>query len=177
MMTDRMAIRSFVAALVLVFVLPLVGAVPWAEAVAAPEGTGLPLPRFVKLRASEVNMRTGPGVQYPVEWVYNRRNLPVEVIAEYNTWRKVRDWQGTQGWVHQSMLGGERAMIIIGKLRTLRTDPDTQSTPIAHVEPGVVGRLVDCPADGGWCKVELDQHAGWLRRVEFWGVYPGETVK
>ena len=64
------------------------------------EGSGLPLPRFVSLRADQVNLRTGPGVQYPVEWVYQRKDLPVEIIAEYRTWRKIRDWQSTQGWVH-----------------------------------------------------------------------------
>ena len=72
------------------------------------EETILPLPRFVSLRANQVRLRTGPGVQYPIEWVYQRQYLPVEIIAEYRTWRKIRDWQSTQGWVHQSMLSGNR---------------------------------------------------------------------
>ena len=92
-----------------------------STAQAQTNGSGLPLPRFVSLRAAEVNMRTGPGVQYPVEWVYRRQALPMEVIAEYGTWRKVRDWQGTQGWVHQSMLGGRRTLIVTGKVRTVRS--------------------------------------------------------
>ncbi|MDP6882831.1 MAG: SH3 domain-containing protein, partial [Rhodospirillales bacterium] len=83
---------------------PVLAGTGWA----APEGTGLPLPRFVNLRANEANMRTGPGVQYPVEWVFVRPDLPLEVIAEYRTWRKVRDWQGTQGWMHQSMLDSRK---------------------------------------------------------------------
>ncbi|HEC14175.1 MAG TPA: hypothetical protein ENI72_00310, partial [Rhodospirillales bacterium] len=86
-------------------------------ATAVEKGSGLPLPRFVSLRVNEVNMRTGPGVQYPIEWVYSRQYLPMEVIAEYSTWRKVRDWQGGQGWVHQSMLGGRRSFIVTGTTR------------------------------------------------------------
>jgi len=144
---------------------------------AAPEGTGLPLPRFVNLRAGEVNMRTGPGVQYPVEWVYQRQNLPVEIVAEHRTWRKVRDWQGTQGWVHQSMLGGRRTFVVTGAVRTLRDKADARSTSVARAEPGVVGRLLECPKDSGWCKVEIEAFQGWLRRVDFWGVNPNEVVK
>ena len=98
----------------------LFSAVAPALQAAANKGTGLPLPRFVSLRAGEVNLRTGPGVQHPVDWVYHRQNLPLEIIAEYGTWRKIRDWQGTQGWVHQSMVGAKRTFIITGGTRTLR---------------------------------------------------------
>ena len=97
---------------------------------AAAKGTGLPLPRFVSLRAGEVNRRTGPGVQYPVDWVYHRQRLPVEIIAEYGTWRKVRDWQGTQGWIHQSMVGAKRTFIVTGDTRTMRREDDSKSGPV-----------------------------------------------
>ncbi len=162
---------------ILLFVLAavLLSAAPPASA--APEGTGLPLPRFVHLRAGEVNMRTGPGVQYPVEWVYQRQNLPLEVIAEHRTWRKVRDWQGTQGWVHQSMLGGRRTLIVTGAVRTLRDKADARSAPVARAEPGVVGRLLECPKGSGWCRVEVEGLKGWLRRVDFWGARPTELVE
>ncbi len=146
-------------------------------ALAQTNGSGLPLPRFVSLRAGEVNMRTGPGVQYPVEWVYRRQSLPMEVIAEYGTWRKVRDWQGTQGWVHQSMLGGRRTLIVTGKVRTLRSRQNTQSPPVARLEPGVIGRLLECPQDGAWCRIDAEGREGWLRRVEFWGIYRSETLE
>jgi len=139
--------------------------------------TGLPLPRFVSLRSDEVNMRTGPGVQYPVEWVYKRQFLPVEIIAEFSTWRKIRDWQGTQGWIHQSMLGGRRTLIVTGAERSLRQSAQTASSPIAKLEPGVVGRLVKCPETMGWCRVEVGGFDGWLRRVDFWGVYRNETIE
>ena len=141
------------------------------------EGTGLPLPRFVSLRATEANLRTGPGVQYPVDWVYHRQLLPFEIVAEYHTWRKVRDWEGTQGWVHQSMLDGARAIIITGSTRTLRRSMNTRSDAVARAEPGVIGRIVECPDGASWCKVEIDGFEGWLRRVEFWGVYADEVLR
>lgn len=135
-----------------------------------------PLPRFVSLRADEVKMRTGPGVQYPVEWVYHRQRLPVEIIAEYQTWRKVRDWQGTQGWIHQSLLASSRTFIVTGGVRAIREAADPDSRTVARAEAGVVGRLVECPGNGVWCRVESEGHEGWLRRVDFWGAHKTEVV-
>ncbi len=155
--------------------LVLISAAPALEA--AIKGTGLPLPRYVSLRAGEVNLRTGPGVQYPVDWVYLRQNLPMEIIAEYGTWRKVRDWQGTQGWVHQSMVSGLRALIIAGNTRTVRRKADAQSKPIAILEAGVIGKLLSCPDLNGWCRVDVAGQKGWLRRVDFWGVLKNEVVE
>ena len=143
----------------------------------ARSGSGLPLPRFVTLRSGEVNLRAGPGVRYPVEWVYKKRHLPVEVVAEYDTWRKIRDWQGTQGWVHQGMLSGKRSVIVTGDLRTLRSKPDTSANPSARLEEGVIARLLECPNGTTWCKIEADGYLGWLRKAEFWGVYSGESVE
>lgn len=148
-----------------------------APVLAQAKGSGLPLPRHVSLRGKEVNMRTGPGILYPVDWVYHRKFLPIEVIAEYGTWRKVRDWQGTQGWVHQSMLSGRRTFIVINKIRTVRSDPNTKSRGVAHLEPGVIGRLQVCPTGSTWCRVEIKGLQGWLRRIEFWGVYRYETLR
>jgi len=141
------------------------------------QGSGLPLPRFVSMRAAEINLRTGPGVQYPIEWVYRREHLPVEIIAEFRTWRKIRDWQGAQGWVHQGMLTGQRYVIVTGALRMLRTEPDFQSKPIAKLEKGVIARLKNCPASGAWCEINVGKHKGWLRTVEFWGAYPNEVLR
>jgi SH3-like domain-containing protein len=148
-----------------------------AKSVATPAATGKPLPRFVSLRADEVNLRTGPGVRYPVDWVYQSKNLPVEVIAEFGTWRKIRDVQGAQGWIHQSMLSNRRMFVVIGQMRTIRRSDDSKSSPIAKLETRVVGELRQCPDSTGWCKVSVGGHEGWLRRVEFWGVYPRETIK
>jgi len=144
---------------------------------AVAQESGLPLPRFVSLRADQVNLRTGPGVQYPIDWVYQRQDLPVEIIAEYRTWRKIRDWQSTQGWVHQSMLAGKRTAIVTGKRRSLRTSPDTKSPPVALIESGAIAALDQCPTGGGWCLLEAGNVKGWLRKVEFWGAYRDEVLK
>ncbi|MCW9035484.1 MAG: SH3 domain-containing protein [Rhodospirillales bacterium] len=147
------------------------------DSFAAGKGTGLPLPRFVSLRANEVNMRAGPSVRYPVEWVYKRNRLPVEIIAEFDTWRKIRDSQGGQGWVHKSMLSATRTFISVGKVRTLRAKADTSSAAVAKVEPNVVGRILECPLEMLWCRVVSQGYEGWLRRGEFWGVYRDEKIK
>lgn len=152
----------------------LVAATP---APAAPTGSGKPLPRFVSLRAGEVNLRTGPGVQYPVDWVYHRKGLPMEVVAEYDTWRKVRDWQGTQGWVHQSMLSRRRTVVITGSTRTLRADARAESPPVARAEASVVSRLLLCPNGIAWCQVEVDGFKGWVRRMEIWGLHRNEIFE
>lgn len=141
------------------------------------EETILPLPRFVSLRANQVRLRTGPGVQYPIEWVYQRQYLPVEIIAEYRTWRKIRDWQSTQGWVHQSMLSGNRTIIITGKRRSLRSNADAKSPPVAEIEVAAIANIESCPSGSGWCRVKTKKFTGWLRKVEFWGVYRNEVLK
>lgn len=161
-------------------ILLVFGSIPAVHApglMAQGKGTGLPLPRFVSLRAGEVNLRTGPGVQYPVDWVYLRQNLPVEIVAEYGTWRKIRDWQGTQGWVHQSMVSGARTFIVTGEPRTIRRKGDPKSPPVAIIEAGAIGKLVSCPDLGGWCRVEAANRKGWLRRVDFWSVLRNEVME
>jgi len=141
------------------------------------QNTGLPLPRFVSLRAAEVNLRTGPGVQYPVEWIFQRESLPVEIIKEYRTWRLVRDWEGTQGWMHQSMLSGKRTFLVTNKARTIRGNPEAKGKAIAIVEPGTVGEVLACPASSGWCQVRIKGLEGWLRRVDFWGTSRNEVFE
>jgi SH3-like domain-containing protein len=138
-------------------------------------GEDLPLPRFASLRSNEVNLRTGPGTNYPVDWVLTRRAMPVEVLAEFDIWRKIRDWQGTVGWVHQSMLTGNRTALIITSPRLLRSDPGGGTRAVARLEPGVIAKLLEC--SGGWCRLEADGYRGWLKRDEFFGVFPNETVK
>ena len=137
--------------------------------------TGLPVPRFVSLRSAEVNVRTGPGTRYPVEWVFVKRDIPVEITAEFDTWRRIRDWEGTEGWVHQSMLSGKRAIIVLGDVRTLRRSAGESAGGLAKVEPGVAGKLLHCQTN--WCEVNVGGYRGWLQKSEFWGVYPAETVE
>lgn len=148
-----------------------------ATAATAGETSGLPLPRFVSLRSDEVNLRAGPGVRYPIDWIYARKDLPVEVIAEFEAWRKIRDWQGTEGWVHQSMLTGRRMMVVLGAARNLRASDSESADPVAVLEPGVLGRIVQCPRNRDFCRVEVDHSQGWLKREEIWGVYKGEWIE
>jgi len=140
-----------------------------------PQGSGLPIPRFVSLRSAEVNLRAGPNVNYPIQWVFQRKDMPVEIIAEYDTWRRIRDWQGAEGWVQQLMLTGRRAVVVTGAIRTLRRTPDTDAQAVAQAKPGVMGPLLKCV--GAWCQVDLKGWRGWLKRDEFWGVYEKETVE
>lgn len=139
--------------------------------------SGLPLPRFVSLRSEEVNLRTGPGLRYPIDWVYTKRDLPVEIIAEFDVWRKIRDWQGTEGWVHQSMLSSRRMAVVTGGVRSIRGSPDENAPTLARVSNNVVGRLIACPRNLLFCRVEIQNIQGWMKRGEFWGVYPNEYIE
>jgi SH3-like domain-containing protein len=145
----------------------------WAQV----SGSGLPLPRFVSLRAGEVNLRTGPGVQYPVDWVYHKSTLPLEVIAEYKTWRKVQDWEGSQGWVHQTMLSSTRTFIVTAAMGAVLTKADPKARPVARVQTGITGQLISCPQGSEYCRVRVEGFEGWLQRSDFWGVIKGEAFE
>jgi len=132
------------------------------------------MPHFASLRVDRVNLRTGPGQRYPIEWVYERKGLPVEVTATFDVWRKVRDSDGTEGWVHERMLTAQRDVVVKGGLRTLRSDPDPKSAPEARAEPGVIARLLECR--NAWCRIDAHGTKGWIPRDEIWGVLPDETV-
>jgi len=150
---------------------------PNENSTAAGAEPSLPIPRFVSLRTDPVNLRTGPGVRYPVEWIYMRRRLPVEVIAEFETWRQIRDADGAEGWVHQSMLSGRRTGMIKGDAQALRKANVDQADTLAMLEPGVVIDIQRCPGDGPFCRVEINGLQGWLKRDQFWGAYPQEKIE
>ena len=135
--------------------------------------SGLPVPRFVSLRSDDVNLRTGPGARYPVDWVFHRKTLPVEILAEVDNWRKIRTVDGTEGWVHQNMLTGRRTAVVTGDVRTLRVRNDANATAVARLEPGVIGSLLECR--DAWCRLEVAGQKGWLPREELWGVLPTEN--
>lgn len=142
----------------------------------ANENGVLPLPRFVTIKASEANTRTGPSVRYPIRFSYQRANLPVEIIAEVDQWRKIRDFDRDEGWIHQSLLSGRRSVIIIGKeLQVIFEEPDIHSKPIIRLEPGVIAKLLKCSKL--WCYIEAGDEKGWVERVHLWGVYPTERFK
>jgi len=136
--------------------------------------TGLPLPRFVSLAADKVNARVGPGTNYPISWVYTRRNLPVEVIAEYDLFRKIRDHDGSEAWIHKNLLSGRRYVLITGGTRMLRKQPKEDAAVAMMVEGGVQGRLLSCKDD--WCQVEIQGNKGYAPRSYLWGVYADETI-
>lgn len=138
--------------------------------------TGLPLPRFAALRANKVNMRVGPGLRYPIKWVYQRRNMPVEIEREFYAWRYVRDSDGIEGWMHGATLVGHHTFIVIGHQRPLRQSANPHAPIIARLNPGVVGTVRHCAAGGAQCEVRVAGYTGWLDRHSFWGARPGEAI-
>lgn len=163
-MTRRLACILFVV---------LVAAI--SPALGQGRGDALPVPRYVSLKSDEVNVRTGPGVQYPVEWVFRRRHMPLEVVQDFDQWRKVRDIEGAEGWVHHSVISGKRYGLITGEIRSLRRRPEPGAADVAQLEPGVIAQILEC--QGRFCRLEAGGIKGWLARSEFWGVYPNETIK
>ena len=136
--------------------------------------SGNPLPRFVAMSASKANLRTGPGRQYPVAWVYLKRGLPLEIIDEHGAWRKVRDHEGTEGWMLVSLLYGKRTVMIRGKTRNLHHEP-ALTAPVAIIaDPGVIGEIEQC--EGRWCEVIIAGDSGWVERRHVWGVYATEEI-
>lgn len=138
--------------------------------------TSMPLPRFAALRSDEVNLRTGPGVRYPIDWVYKRRDLPVKIEREFEVWRLVRDQDGVKGWVHQATLTGRRSFVVTGTERVIRRQSNADSAAVARLQPGVVGHIRGCEAAAQWCQVQVGDYKGWLKRDEFWGILPDEAI-
>jgi SH3-like domain-containing protein len=138
--------------------------------------TGNPLPRFAALRTDEVNLRRGPGTRYPIDWVYKRRDLPVEIEREFEVWRLVADPDGVKGWVHQATLTGRRSFIVTGQEQVLRHDPSDTAAPVARLKAGVIGHIRSCEAGSDWCQMQVGDYRGYLRRDEFWGALPNEAI-
>jgi SH3-like domain-containing protein len=139
--------------------------------------SGLPIPRWVSIRAKEANLRTGPGARYPIDWVLQRRALPAEVVGEFENWRQIKVQDGTVGWVHKSMLSGKRmATVTAARVRILHA-PDTDAPVAAFVEDGVIVALDGCEAT--WCRIAIASHGveGWMARSALWGIYDGEAVE
>lgn len=138
--------------------------------------SGLPVPRFVSLKTAPVNMRSGPGQDHEVRWVYVRKGLPLEVIAEYDVWRRVRDAFGATGWIHQQMLDGRRMAMIVGEGNAaLREAPRSDAGIVAYGAPGLVGRIEECGE--AFCRIEAKGYAGWIERSRIFGVLADETIR
>jgi SH3-like domain-containing protein len=152
---------------------------------AAAGSTGLPVPRFVSLKSDRVNLRQGPGIEYPTAWVFRRAGLPVEVIKEFESWRQVRDAEGTTGWVLGSMLSGRRTAVILPwevkpgqsqpPLVALRDDDSERASSVAQVEAGVIANIIAC--DGKWCRVSVGGYRGYIEQAKLWGAYQDEVIK
>lgn len=141
--------------------------------------TSLPLPRFVSIKSDKAYVRAGPAVRYPVKWVFKRKNLPVEIVQEFDHWRKVRDSDGDEGWVHKMLLSGERTVLIQrGEqnegLTDMREGFSRDSRLVARLETGVIASVKQCIED--WCRLEKDGYTGWVERNFLWGIYEGEEL-
>ena len=141
--------------------------------------SGLPVPRFVSLKTDRVNVRGGPDKDHDVAWIYTRVGWPVEITAEFENWRRIRDSDGTEGWVYHSLLSGKRMAAVRLKSKTdlaaLHAKPDTQSPVTAQLQSGVLGSIKNC--NGTWCRLAGDGFDGWIEQNRLWGVYPDEKVE
>ncbi|MCO5078191.1 MULTISPECIES: SH3 domain-containing protein [unclassified Chelatococcus] len=148
---------------------------------ATPVGTvsGLPVPRYVSLKSDRVNLREGPSKDHRVTWVFQRAGLPVEVTAEFETWRRIRDSEGAEGWVLHSLLSGRRTALVApwekGQTFDMRDQTDAKSAVTARLQAGVIANVRSC--DGTWCSVMVRDVGGYMKQDRLWGVYPHEQVK
>ena len=145
---------------------------------AAAGSSGLQVPRFVSLKAGRVNVRVGPGEDYKIAWVFVRTGLPIEVIQEYDTWRRIRDSDGAVGWVFNSLLSGRRTVVVTpwnkGEAQPLRAQATASAAVTAYLEPGVMGSIDRCR--NGWCRISGKGFDGWIEQDRLWGTYPDEDV-
>ena len=138
--------------------------------------TAYPLPRFVSVASNEANVRSGPGKKYPIQWVFKRRNLPVEITLEFDHWRKVKDHDGQEAWMHKSLLSGKRfAMIATQDTAPMYKKPSENERKIALMEPDVIAKILTC--NSTWCRIEASGYKGWVQKENLWGVYPDELIE
>lgn len=155
-------------------------ALPWGRVVAQ-TGTvsGLPLPRYVSLKADRVNLREGPSKDHRTKWVFQRAGLPVEITAEFETWRRVRDSEGAEGWVLHSLLSGRRTALVApwrkGTDLILYAEPSTAAPVIAKLQANVIANVRTC--DRAWCRISGVGFSGYIHQSDLWGVYPDEKIE
>jgi len=141
--------------------------------------SGLPIPRFVSLKSDRVNARSGPNKDQDVRWVYTHMGMPVEITAEFENWRRIRDWEGAECWVYHSLLSGRRMAVVVPKTKDelvpLFEGADVGSAVSARLQSGVLGALKSC--DGNWCQFSGKGFDGYIRQERLWGAYPNEKVQ
>lgn len=130
--------------------------------------TNLPLPRYVSMKSSEGNVRRGPSLTHRIDWVFTRRDMPLQITAEHGHWRRVQDRDGAGGWVHYALLSGVRTVLIEQDMMPIYSRPDPQTQIVAAFEVGVVARLGTC--DQNWCRVSAGGYRGWALKTQLWGV-------
>jgi len=134
--------------------------------------TGTIFPHFASFKSNEVFMREGPSKEHRVKWVYHRKGLPVEVLAQFDVWQHVRTQDGEEGWVHNAMLSNDRTVSVTGDAKVELMSSSSGGSPVATVEPGAIGRLQTC--DTMSCELKFGDTEGWLPRARLWGVYAAE---
>ncbi|MFD3188945.1 SH3 domain-containing protein [Sedimentitalea sp. HM32M-2] len=134
--------------------------------------TNLPMPRYVSMKASEGNVRRGPSLTHRIDWVFKRRDMPLQITAEFGHWRRVQDRDGAGGWVHYALLSGVRTVLVEKDMLPVHARPDPQSPVNAAFELGVVARLGKCLDD--WCRISAGGYRGWAEKRHLWGVLPDE---
>ncbi len=142
--------------------------------------TGLPVPRYVSLKSNHVNLREGPSKDHATKWIYQRADLPVEITAEFETWRRIRDSEGAEGWVLHSLLAGKRTALISPWKKDapplpLYMEASDASPIVAKLAPGVIAPVKKC--DGKWCRLKGEGYDGFMQQTSLWGVYPDEKVE
>jgi SH3-like domain-containing protein len=182
----RIAISSLLVAAAMAagaFAAMMVPSEAFAQA-SSPRGpSGLPLPRFVSLKAQQVNLRIGPSIDHAISWRYTRSGVPMEIIQEYDNWRRVRDADGTEGWINQALLTGERTAVTAPWMRgrdgavhvLMHSESGNRGRLVAKLEPGVIVSVRTCT--GEWCQVSVKGAEGWIAQREVWGAYPGEAFR
>ncbi len=130
--------------------------------------TNLPLPRYVSMKASEGNVRRGPSLSHRIDWIFQRRDMPLRITAEHGHWRRVEDRDGMGGWIHYSLLSGVRTVLVEKDMLQLHSRPDPKAPVVAALELGVVARLGDCDLE--WCELRTGGYRGWAPKVRMWGV-------
>jgi SH3-like domain-containing protein len=166
--TPIITLLSFIA---LAWLAPAIAPTHAADGKAV-SGSGLPVPRFITISKRNANLRVGPGKRYPVAWVYRRRDVPVLVTAEFDHWRKVFDVDGTNGWLHKTLLSGKRTAVVTGKTVTFHLTGDKDAPIVYRAEAGVIGALEACI--GGWCRMKIHDRTGWIDRRRIFGALPNE---
>jgi SH3-like domain-containing protein len=163
------------------FVLHFSGMAKAAGEMGTGQVTGLPVPRYVSLKSDRVNLREGPSKEHRTSWVFQRAGMPVEITAEFETWRRVRDADGAEGWVLHSLLSGRRTALIMpwsknkAEVIPLLERADERAAVIAKLQPGVISSVKGCT--GNWCRVIVESIDGYIRQDRLWGVYPNERIE